>query len=472
MRISILFAAICAAAIAAPLAAQDELPRRLASQVDRLAEQAAASDRGYHIVESLTTEVGPRLAGTEAETRARAWGLRTLRDAGLRRVREEPFIIDSWRRIKERAEILSPYPQPLHITALGNSPSTPEGGVSGELVRFATLADLRDAPAGADSLAGKIVFVDEMMARSQDGSGYGEAVAKRSRAAVEAARRGALASLIRSVGTDSHRFPHTGNMRKSEDGTAPVPAAALSAPDADQLQRALARGNPVVVRVELQAEVHKDQPSGNIIGEIAGRTDEVVLIGAHLDSWDLGTGALDDGAGVGVVVAAAELMRGLGVRPLRTIRVVLFGAEEVGLHGANAYTERHRDSLARHHVGTEVDFGAGKMWRLDTRFADSALGRASTIHRAMRPLGIIPGHNNAYGGPDMTPMRNAGMPVVTLMQDGIDYFDYHHTADDTLDKIEPANLRHNVAALAAFTWIAANMEGSFRDSAADHQEAR
>ncbi|GAB5450105.1 MAG: M28 family metallopeptidase [Halioglobus sp.] len=429
-----------------------------------LIDRAQSDNAAYAIVASLTTEVGPRLAGTESEARARQWAVQKLRALGFANVREEAFQVPLWVRGEERARILSPFPQPLTITALGGSAGTGSAGVRGEVVTFASIGALKKVP--SDSLAGKVVFVDEVMARSRDGSGYAAAVGKRRLAAYEAARAGASAALIRSVGTSSHRFAHTGQMRRvTEDGEAGVPTAALSAPDADQLQRALSYGGPVEVEVVITPRQLPPVPSGNIVAEIVGREvpEEIVLLGAHLDSWDLGTGAVDDAAGVGIIVAAAKLLLDtLEHPPRRTVRIVLFGAEEVGLVGARAYAERHAASLGQHIVATESDFGAGDIWRFDTRFAEAALPVGDAIGRILAPLGIERGGNKASGGPDMKYVREAGVPVVGLLQDGSDYFDLHHTPDDTLDKIGVNALHQNVAAYAAFVYLAAELDVDFR----------
>ena len=226
-----------------------------------LIKRGLASDVGFEIVESLTTEIGPRLAGSEAEARARSWGEGKFRELGFSNIRTEPFLVKHWERKFEQAQIISPYPQNLVITALGGSISTPPDGVTGEVVSFPTLQDLKDAP--LKGLEGKIVFVDEYMTRTQGGSGYGIAVRKRSGAANEAGKRGAIAALIRSVGTDHHRFAHTGQMTY-EDDVKKVPVAALSAPDADQLQRALLKGT-VEVNVVLDVISQGEAISGNVI---------------------------------------------------------------------------------------------------------------------------------------------------------------------------------------------------------------
>lgn len=454
-------AALLALSASPAFAADAALSSNDRNAVDALIETALADGRAYQIVESLTTEVGPRLGGSDAEARAREWGAAKMKQMGFKNVRIETYEMPAWSRISESAAIVSPFPQALHATALGNSVSTPEGGVKAEVVRFETLTALQRAP--LTGLEGKIVFVDEKMTRTQDGSGYGVAVAKRTEATYEAARRGAVAAVIRSVGTDSHRNPHTGMMGIKKGETA-VPAAALSNPDADQLARALslAKG-PVVLELDLQTARVDKAVSGNVIGEIPGRTDELIVIGGHLDSWDLGTGAVDDGAGIAITLAAAKLVDEMKGKPGRTIRVVMWGAEEVGLHGAKAYAEAHTNELSRHALAAESDFGAGKIWSMQTKFGEASLPKAKIFAEALRPLGVGPGDNSASGGADVSPLRDAGVPVIDLNQDGTDYFDLHHTPDDTLDKIDPAALKQNVAAWAAMLYLAAESPGGFRD---------
>ena len=452
--------AVSAGLVMSLATAADGLDKETVSQAKTLISRSLDSSVGYDIINSLTTEVGPRLAGSEAEARARDWAVAKFKTVGFNNVRIEPFSVDYWERHVESAEIVSPFPQQLHITTLGGSVATKPGGVTGQIARFASLQALIDAP--MVGLAGKIVFVDEYMTRTQDGSGYGVAVRKRSGAANEAGKRGAIAALIRSVGTDQHRFPHTGQMNYAKQ-IPKVPIAALSAPDADQLQRALLLGE-VEVKLSLEVESLGRRLSGNVIGEIPGKTDEIVIIGGHLDSWDLGTGAVDDGAGIGITLGAAKMILDLKRKPQRTIRVVMFGSEEVGLVGAKAYAEAHKAELDKHVIGAESDFGGGKIWRFDTRFDEDKLHFAAAIQAVLGPLGIAPGDNSASGGPDMGPMRALGMPVATLKQNGWDYFDLHHTANDTFDKIKPEDIAQNVAAYAAFAWMTANLDGHFRAS--------
>lgn len=452
-----------AALACGPAFAQDaDLPPEIAATTQRLISRALTDETGLKFVEDLSTEVGARLAGSPDEARARVWAMNELKELNFDFTRVEDFTIPYWARTHESARVVGAHAQDLVITALGGSRATPDGGLEAEIVRFESLAGLGAADAGL--LEGKIAFIDERMYKTQDGSGYGLAVRKRAGCAKAAAEKGAVACLIRSAGTQPHRMPHTGGM--SRDGAlGALPAAALSGPDADQLTRLLERG-PVRVNLDIGVEYADAAPSGNVIAEVEGSDlkDEIVLIGCHLDSWDLGTGALDDGAGCGIVVGAARLIADLPGKPRRTIRVVLYGSEEVGLFGARAYAQQHADDLDKHVLAAESDFGAGRIWRFQTNFGDAAIPYAEAIQRVLTPLGVSEGDNAAGGGPDIGVLRMSGVPVVTPAQDGRDYFDYHHTPDDTFDKIDPEAFRQNVAVYAAFTYIAAETGWDFRKS--------
>jgi Zn-dependent M28 family amino/carboxypeptidase len=334
--------------------------------------------------------------------------------------------------------------------------ATPANGVEAEVVLFESLAALRAAP--DDSLKGKIAYVGHAMKRTQDGSSYGHFVRLRSAGAVEAGRRGAIATLIRSIGTDSHRMPHTGNMSYSSDVT-PIPIAALSNPDADQLERMAQRGQSIRVKLTLTPSYTGVVESGNVVAELPGSdlADELVVIGGHLDSWDLGTGAIDDGAGVAITMEVLRRIKEAGLKPRRTIRLVLWGSEEVGLLGGYAYADKHKDTLRNHVIGTESDFGAGRIWKITRNISEQAKPVADKIAELVEPLGIAPGSNSARSsGPDLSPMNAKGFPGFRFVQDGSDYFDLHHTPDDTLDKIDPAAMDQNVAAYLVFVWMAAN----------------
>ncbi len=426
----------------------------------QLRDEALVGTRAWNIVESLTTEVGPRLAGSEAEARARSWAVEKLASYGVENVTVETFSLKGWQRGAEVAEIVAPFPQKLAITSLGNSVATVETGIEAEVVLFETLAALKSAD--MDSLKGKIAYVGHGMQRTQDGSSYGHFVRLRSAGAVEAARRGAVATLIRSIGTDSHRMPHTGNMSYDDEVT-PIPIAALSNPDADQLERIAARGETIRVKMTLTPNYTGVVESGNVIAEIPGTdlADEIVIIGGHLDSWDLGTGAVDDGAGVAITMEVLRQIKSRGLKPRRTIRLVLWGAEEVGLVGGYAYAKAHEAELRKHVIGTESDFGAGRIWKITRNINQKAEPVADKIAELVEPLGIAPGSNDVRSsGPDLSPMNRMGFPGFRFVQDGSDYFDLHHTPDDTLDKIDPAAMDQNVAAYLVFVWLAANSEVS------------
>lgn len=424
----------------------------------RLRDEALTGTRAYEWVERLTTEVGPRLAGSEAEARGREWAVAALREAGFDNVRLEPFEIDGWERGIERAAVVAPFPQALAITALGGSIATPEGGIQGDLVAFSSLSELQQADPA--QVKGKIVYVGHAMQRTQDGSSYGYFGKLRRVGAIEAAKKGAIAIMIRSIGTDSHRMPHTGSMRYAND-VPRVPAAALSNPDADQIERMLARGKPLTVSLELTPRALGKVKSANVIADIVGAEypEQIVVIGGHLDSWDLGTGAIDDGAGVAITMETARMILASGWRPKRTIRLILWGAEEVGLLGGFAYREQHQDNLRLHVAGTESDFGAGRIWQMTHAVSPQARPLVDLIGAMVEPLGIAAGGDDVRGsGPDLYPMDQVGMPAFRFVQHGMDYFDLHHTPDDTLDKIDPNDLDQNVAAYLVFTILAAGSE--------------
>ena len=431
-----LFAALLvASASAAPALSQPAQP-----QVAELREAALKDDYAWDIVEGLTTEVGQRMAGTEAEARARDWAVRKLKALGFANVHVESFDMPVWTRGAEAAEILAPFPQKLVITALGNSASTGPQGITGEVVGFNSEAEFEAAP--DEAVRGKIVFVSHAMPRTQDGSGYGFFGGPRRQGPSVASRKGALAIVVRSIGTDYHRNPHAG-VQAFADGVKPIPAGALSIPDAEQLQRILKRGKPVTMHLTLVSQVTQGS-SGNVIAEVPGRDPKAppILVGGHLDSWDLGTGAVDDAAGVAIAAAAAKWIMDAG-RPLRTIRIVWFGAEEVGLFGGLDYRAKH--GKQPHYALVESDFGADRVWKVDSRLGKDREAEAKALQLALAPLGIVPGSLEAADGSDIGPMLADGLPGVTLAQDGTHYFDLHHTPDDTLDKVDPEALRQNVA---------------------------
>jgi hypothetical protein len=435
-------------ASAAPAAAQQPSaapPVLDDPKVAALRTAALSDDYSWDIVEGLSTEVGQRLAGTEAEARARDWAVAKLKALGFANVHVETFPIPVWLRGVETAEIVAPFPQKLVLTALGNSGATPPAGLTGEIVAFDSVDALRAAPDSA--VRGKIVFVDHRMMPNQDGSGYGQFGAPRRQGPTIASNKGAIAIVVRSIGTDHHRIGHTG-VQSFTDGAKAIPAAALSVPDAEQLARIVARGRPVVMHLTLTPRFAGQGQSGNVIAEVPGRDPKapILLVGGHLDSWDLGTGAIDDGAGVAITTAAAKRIMEAG-RPLRTIRVVWFGSEEPGGFGGLAYQAAHPGD--RYTIAGESDFGSDRVWRFSTAYAATDPAIYAQLTAALAPLGIVKNDKGEADGTDVGPAVKAGAPWVSLNQDGTRYFDIHHTPDDTLDKIDREQLRQNVAAWTA-----------------------
>jgi hypothetical protein len=456
MRTLALLAATALLLPAVPAAAQS-----LSAQAAAVRDKALADPTAWNVVESLTTEIGPRPVGSPAMERARDWGVATLTALGFENVHVEPFTTAAWRRGEESAEVVGPWPQKLHILGLGNSAETPKGGLTAEIVVFRSYQEMLDQPPGA--LKGKIAVVTERMRRSQDGSGYGAINAQRTQGPVEAAKRGAAAYLTRSLSTDDTRLPHAG--AASAGG---IPAAALSTPDAELLEHMAARGKPVVVKLSMTSTFNPKAAAWNVVGEIRGseRPDEVIVVGGHLDSWDPGTGAIDDGAGVAITTAAAKLAASLPQRPRRTIRVVMWGSEEQTGSG-EAYAAAHKGEVGKMIMVGESDLGAAPIWSV-------SLPKGSLGHPAMKaftsslaPLRVIVNRDAPrFGGSDVEELIGLGAPFVDFNQDASRYFDLHHSADDTLDKIQPDELAQNVAVWASFIHTVANSDIDFRALAA------
>jgi len=466
MRLSVRLLAASALALtlaAAPAMAQDAAA---VARAGTIRDAALNENIALDYVTQLTTRFGARPAGSKAEQDAAAWAADYMRAQGFQNVRIEEFPLVGWERGEESAAIVGARPQRLVVAALGHSPGT-NGVIEAEVVRFDSLEALNAAPAG--SLAGKIAYVDAgQMVRMQDGSGYGPLTRIRGAGPGAAAAKGAVAFIMRSVGSDDHRMPHTGTTRYV-DGVVPLPGFALAAPDADTVSRLIAMGE--TVRVRLSSTAHTYQTvSQNVIGDIPGRSrpEEIIVLGSHMDSWDLGTGAIDDGAGGAITLAAAKAIRDSGRRPARTVRVVLYGSEEVAQpvdtgNGGGAYLRGVGAAVEEHIIAGESDFGADRVYALGlppgAQGSDFARAAASVLY----PIGVLPSPQpELHGGADIGPLAGAGVPVFGLNQDGSRYFDLHHTADDTLDKIDPAQLSQNVAAWAALVWLIADSDVDFR----------
>ena len=424
-----------------------------------LRDQALRSNLAFNLMASLVSEVGPRASGSAGDAKAVQWALARLAQLGFSNVRAEPVPLVVWQRGATMARIVSPPARDLIVTGLGNTVGTPEGGVEGEIAYYPDFATLQGDK--TERARGRIVFIDRKLERVRDTSSYGDAILGRVRGAIEAGRRGALAVAIRSLGTDADRIAHTGSIR-DDPAVAKVPAIAVSTTDASWIGERAARGEPLRMRISMAPTSHVQALSNNVIGELPG-TDlaaEVVLIGAHLDSWDIAPGAQDDAAGVGIATAAVKTIMEGGRKPRRTIRVVLFANEENGFDGAKAYAAEYKD--VAHQLIGESDLGAGRVWRMRSKVNAAALPALAAMAQVLQPLGIAHEGNDATPEPDVSVLMETNQwPALELSQDATKYFDIHHTANDTVDRVDPTTMPQNVAAWAAVMWLAAQKEGGF-----------
>jgi Zn-dependent M28 family amino/carboxypeptidase len=461
---TLLTAAAATALMAGAAHAQD------AATAAALRDKALTDKTGWTILESLTTDIGPRNVGSPGAARAKDWGLATFKALGFSNVRAEQFAKPSWIRGEESASIVAPYAMKLSILGLGNSVPTPAGGIEAEIVVFTTLGDLAAAPESA--VKGKIVVINQPMTRTQDGSGYGAGTVVRYVGPALAGKKGAVAYLTRSVSTSDSRQAHTGAMAYA-DGAPKVPAGALGVPDADLLQRLASRGKPVKLKLNLQSHVDEKAVAWNVVGEIPGssKPEELLVIGGHLDAWDPGEGAIDDGAGVAITTAAAKLLGDLPKHPKRTIRVVMFGSEETG-GSSEAYMAAHKDEVARTVFTGESDSGGDLIFeaRLPVGSADHPAMKAAL--NTLAPLKIFLARGEVgHAGSDVEGLQEAGVPAAALSQDASRYFDLHHSADDTLDKVKPESLAQNIAAWTTLLYFVADSDIDFRALAANSKPA-
>ncbi len=423
--------------------------------VERILAAARADDRAWPRLAELCDTFGPRLAGSTAYLAAARWAADTMRADGLDRVRLEPVEIDAWERGEESLVLLAPNgPRPLPVTALGGSVGTPPGGIEADLV---VVHDFDELERRAEEVRGKVVLFDHPMETRDDMfRAYGDAVKYRWSGASRAARHGARAVLVRSLTTRSLRTPHTGQMGY-DDGVPRIPAAAITIEDSAMLSRLAARGVPLRVLLRLGAHGVGRRPCPNVVAELPGRElpDEVVVVGAHLDSWDLGNGAMDDGGGVILALETARLLRETGLVPRRTIRVVLFAGEEIGgLPGGHAYVETHREELDRHVAALESDAGTFR----PTGFSVGAGEEAR--ERLARYVRLIAGGDGLVlreggGGPDVSPLGREGVPVIGLRTDTTHYFDVHHSPADMPEAVPDGDLRESLGVFAAMAWLVA-----------------
>ncbi len=420
---------------------------------------AARGDRGaYTKLQYLTDHIGNRISGSAALDQAIAWAAQAMKADG-HDVHTEKVMVPHWVRGIETAELTAPISRPLRVLGLGGSVATPRGGITAPVI---VVHDWAELDARQAQVKGAIVLYDVAMPAwtEEHGSGYGDTVQYRARGPSRAAKYGAVAALVRSVTAHSLRTPHTG-LTGYEDGVPKIPALAVTTEDAALIARLAAEG-PVRLKLRVDDQTLPEAPSANVIGELKGRDkpDELVVIGGHIDSWDVGQGAHDDGAGTVTMMQALTTLRKLGLQPRRTVRVVLFTNEENGVHGGAAYAKDHAGELARTVMALESDsggfapvgFSVGAAPELEAGIT-AKVGDIAKLLGAIHATRVRTGH----GGTDIGPMEPGGVPTIGLDVDNRTYFDIHHTDADTFDKVDPAALADDVAAAAVLAYVVADL---------------
>jgi carboxypeptidase Q len=439
-------------AVAPPgrVSAQVEIATAYRAAADSLIRGATADSAAYGRLGRLVDTFGPRLSGSASLEAAIDWVLEAMKADGLENVRGEPVMVPRWVRGAESAELVRPRRARLAMLGLGGSVGTPARGITAPVLVVGSLEELARRAAEAK---GRIVLLDVPFTE------YTATRHVRTDGPSAAARAGAVACLIRSVATFSMRNPHTG-VTLYDSTAARIPAAALSVEDAMILHRLQDRGEPIVVTLRMGAHTLPDAPSRNVVAEIVGREkpDEVVVLGGHIDSWDVGQGAMDDGGGSVAAWEAVRLLKRLGLRPRRTVRVVLWTNEENGGRGAEAYAKAHAGELSRHVMAMESDNGVFNPRGYVLGGSDSAAAVIRQVAALMQPIGAT-GLERVDGSPaaDTEPLAAAGVPAMELDVDGSRYFWYHHSDADMLDKLDPAELARCVAAMAVMAYVVADL---------------
>ncbi len=415
----------------------------------RLIGEAVGSTFAWQRLAVLTDSIGNRLSGSAALDRAIAWAVEEMKKDGLENVHTERVMVPKWVRGAEHAEIVAPSPHAIVMLGLGGSVGTPAAGIQAEVMVVGSFEEL---DAHAANARGKIVLFNVPFTT------YGETVRFRSQGPSHAARAGAVAMLVRSVGPPGLRTPHTGSLQYAA-GAPKIPAAAITTEDADRLQRMSDRGDRVVVRLTMEAHFEPDAPSANVVGEIRGRErpDEIVVVSGHLDSWDVGAGAIDDGGGCVVTWEALRIMKKLNLRPRRTVRVVLWTNEENGTRGGLAYRDQHRDELARHVMMLESDGGVFRPLGFGFTGNETARDTVRAIATLLTGIAadqITPGGGGADIGPSV---QEARIPAMSLEVDTSKYFVIHHTPADTIDKLDPVEMAKCAAAVAVMAYVVADL---------------
>ena len=428
--------------------AAQALADRYRDAATRIIARATRDSAAWNRIATLTETFGHRFSGSESLERAIDWTLAEMKKDSLDGVRGEPVMVPRWVRGTESIELVSPRHQVLPMLGLGGSIATPAQGITGDVMVVTSYDDLR---ARAAEARGKIVLFNVPF------TNYGQTVQYRGGGAVAAARVGAVASIIRSVTPYSQRTPHTGGMAYN-DSVPKIPHAAITPEDADMITRMISRGQRVTVKLTMSARTMPDAPSRNVVAELRGTSapDEVVVMGGHIDSWDVGRGAMDDAGGVVVAWEAIRILKELGLRPRRTIRVVGWTNEENGTRGGNGYRDAHRAELDKHIAAIESDAGVFKPLGFGFTGSDSAFVLVRQIGALLAGIGAGDIARGG-GGADIGPIMALGVPGLGLNTDGTRYFWYHHTDADTVDKLDQRDVALCVATMAVMAYVLADM---------------
>jgi len=445
-----------------------QYPPQLIPEIKKVQQAAMDSDYAYRQLAHLTENIGPRLSGSQQAQTAVEYVAAELRKLGLE-VKLEKVMVPHWVRGEETAA-LTDYPgmapgttQKIVLTALGGSVATPAQGLTAEVITVNNFDELQAL--GRDRVAGKIVlfnakFDQQLADNGFAGQAYGQAVAYRGAGPSAAARLGAVAALNRSAGGAEYRLPHTGALRYADDAPK-IPAAAVAAEDADLIAHLTSEGR-VRMHLVLTPQTLADAPSYNVVADLKGseHPEQIVIVSGHLDSWDLGRGAIDDGAGVAIAMQTAQLLKQLHLRPKRTIRIVAWMNEENGARGGRAYAEDHKADLLNHFAAIESDLGAGHPLGFYAQGKPELLTVLQPLSTILQSQGAGLTRMVEETGTDVAPLGEAGVPTFAPIQDARTYFNYHHTAADTLDKVNPKELQENCALVAALAYTLANMPQS------------
>ncbi len=467
--------AVCAVALAAVprmYAAYPEIeprkapPARIAERyreaAERIIRETLKENDAWNKMEQLCDGIGHRLSGSRGLEQAIDWAVAAMKQDGHENVRKQKVMVPHWVRGAESAALVEPYEYALGMLGLGGSVGTPPEGITAPVL---VVADEKELDAAGEKAQGKIVLFNNPMPPYDPlkGSGYGTAVRFRHRGAQLAAAQGAVACLVRSVTARSLRTPHTGAMSYG-DSEKKIPAAAITIEDAEMLARLQRRGVTPMVNLKMSARTLPDAESANVIGELRGREkpEEIVVIGGHIDAWDVGQGAHDDAGGCVISMEAINVLRRLNLIPRRTIRVVLWTNEENGLRGGKAYAAEHAAEMEHHVAAIESDGGVFRPtgFSLECSDKDREAIAAQQLHDIVNLLKVLGSMNVDIGGSgaDISPMKPAGVVLIGHSTDGSHYFDHHHAPSDTLDKVDPTELSQNVAAMAVVAYVLADME--------------